>query len=693
VDEVQLKVSVVIPVYNPGRYIDDCIQSMLEQSLPADEYEVLFVDDGSTDDTPARLDRLAAEHSQVRVVHIPNSGWPGKPRNVGVNHARGVYVQFVDQDDTMTPEALERLYDLGAQNDADIVIGKVTSDFRGVPHGVFRHTRDQVTIHDFPLIDSLTPHKMFRRDFLREHGIAFPEGKRRLEDQLYMVRAYFPAKTVSILGDYPCYFYRKRDDGKNAGTTRIDPHSYYANLREILDTVIANTQPGEFRDKLLRRFYRVEMLGRLSEPSYLKHDDEFRGRLFSEVHQLAADYITDGVERGLGGLLRLRSVLLRANRPAELLQLATRAAQLKGHGRLETLRWKGEQLHAGFSAWFDSAKVPTVPAVVGTAEARAADGSELFTLLHRGDRYFLDPQLSEALVERLVDVTTELPAFRVQVSLRNRETAVEWIVPAKIRLEFDEAGERARPVLRGIAILDPGRLAGGQSLERGMWDVWLRPMGAGLDRRIRLGGGDHSGTEAGFLGAILSRADAPTQLVVPYLTEGNGNLSLDIDQRGKKLSDVLRVGEIVALPGDGRSIAMTLPFVMRAGSPPVVARLGLQGSGCSIPAQVLPGPGGRARLTARTGKGLRLPSGTWELTVGFDGEADAEASLGRQVAVTRGRMWIADAPRVGRVTTTARYLVHTMAARPGIRRAGRHVLDRMPRGAARRVRATLKRLG
>jgi glycosyltransferase involved in cell wall biosynthesis len=692
VDEVQLKVTVVIPVYNPGPYIGDCIRSMIGQSLPAAEYEVLFVDDGSTDDTPARLDRLAAEHSQIRVIHIPNSGWPGKPRNVAVNHARGEYVQFLDQDDTMAPEALERLYDLGAQNDADIVIGKVTSDFRGVPHGVFQRTRNQVNIQNFPLIDSLTPHKMFRRDFLREHGIAFPEGKRRLEDQLYMVRAYFPAKTVSILGDYPCYFYRKRDDGKNAGTARIDPRGYYANLREVLDTVIANTEPGEFRDKLLRRFYRVEMLGRLSEPSYLKHDDEFRGRLFSEVHQLAADYITDGVERGLGGLLRLRSVLLRANRPAELLQLATRAAQLQAHGRLETLRWKGEQLHAGFSAWFDSAKVPAVPAVAGTAEARAADGSELFTLLHRGDRYFLDPQLSEALVERLVDVTTELPAFRVQVSLRNRETAVEWIVPAKIRLEFDEAGERARPVLRGIAILDPGRLAGGQSLERGMWDVWLRPMGAGLDRRIRLGGGDHSGTEAGFLGAILSRADAPTRLVVPYLTEGNGNLSLDIDQRGKKLSDILRVGEIVALPGDGRSIAMTLPFVMRAGSPPVVARLGLQGSGCSIPAQVLPGPGGRAQLTARTGKGLRLPSGTWELTVGFDGEADAEASLGCQVAVTRGRMWMAGAPRIGRVRTTARFMMRTAAARPGIRSAGRHVLERMPRGVARRVRATLKRL-
>ncbi|MEA2289920.1 MAG: poly(ribitol-phosphate) beta-N-acetylglucosaminyltransferase, partial [Solirubrobacteraceae bacterium] len=94
-----VKVSVVVPVYNPGPHIDDCIASVLRQSLPASEYEAIFVDDGSTDGTGERLDEIAAEHPHLRVIHIENSGWPGRPRNVGVEAARGEYVYFVDNDD------------------------------------------------------------------------------------------------------------------------------------------------------------------------------------------------------------------------------------------------------------------------------------------------------------------------------------------------------------------------------------------------------------------------------------------------------------------------------------------------------------------------------------------------------------------------------------------------------------------
>ena len=112
------KVSVIVPVFDPGPDIDDCIESLLGQTMPAGDLELIFVDDGSTDGTPARLDELAGRHRHVRVQHIPNSGWPGKPRNVGIDMAEGEYVYFVDNDDWLGKSALKWDWLPEADNDS-----------------------------------------------------------------------------------------------------------------------------------------------------------------------------------------------------------------------------------------------------------------------------------------------------------------------------------------------------------------------------------------------------------------------------------------------------------------------------------------------------------------------------------------------------------------------------------------------
>ena len=128
-----IKVSVIVPVWNPGPYIDACVGSILDQTLGRDEVEGILIDDGSTDETPARLDALAARHPNLRVIHQENSGWPGQPRNLGLSMARGEYVFFLDHDDRLGPEALERLYAVARRNDADVVLGKTAGFHRGVP--------------------------------------------------------------------------------------------------------------------------------------------------------------------------------------------------------------------------------------------------------------------------------------------------------------------------------------------------------------------------------------------------------------------------------------------------------------------------------------------------------------------------------------------------------------------------------
>ena len=690
---MSVKVSVIVPVYNPGRYIEPCIASLLGQTLPADELELLFVNDGSTDDTPDRLDRLAAEHKQVKVIHIPNSGWPGKPRNIGVEQATGEYVHFVDQDDYMAPDALRRLYDMGHRNGSDIVIGKVASNFRGVPHGVFRVNREKCTIHDAPLVDSLTPHKMFRTAFLHDNKIAYPEGKRRLEDQLYMMQSYFPAQVVSILGDYTCYHYSKRDDGKNAGSAKIVPAGYYGNLREVLDVVVANTEPGTFRNDLLRRFYRVEMLGRVSEPSALKYTAEYRDEVIDAINGVAGDFINDEVHDGLGAIMRLRSTLLRRDRREQVSEVARRAASVKGAARLEDLRWD------------DGRIVVTI-----TARLVWGDDKKPLSLLRRGDRYFLHPDFHRDLLDdgELIDVTDEIDGYRAEVSLRDRETAVEWACPA----EFDTAvedlpvvaggpqGTVCEVVMRGSGYLDPKAVKGRDALTRGMWDVWVPVRGLGLVRRARLGADRAPGVDDACLPALLG---SPAQLTVPYFTDPHGNLTLDVARRGKRLADALAKREVLKMPGD--SMEIELAAVSHPGTAPARAWLVLRGNTpeaafAGLPA-VLEPVGGRVHLRPANAKESATPftqlrAGTWQLSARLDGGASGpELKIGQVRVDDRGRLHPVDGldsvdPATAREADVQR---RRSAKRSALKRIGGPVMRRLKPAARKRLRRMAARLG
>ncbi|MGW0585428.1 glycosyltransferase family 2 protein, partial [Streptomyces sp. NPDC002920] len=317
-----VKVSVIVPVYNPGPYIEDCVASLLRQSLPPDEYEVIFVDDGSTDATPARLDALAAEDARVRVFHQENSGWSGRPRNVGIDAARGEYVMFVDNDDHLGDEALERMYDYGVANGADVVVGKMVGRGRGVPVELFRVNRPHASVENAPLIDSLTPHKMVRRAFLERTGLRFPEGRRRLEDHVFVTEAYLRADNVSVLGDYVCYYHVRRDDSSNAGFQRFDPVGYFKNLREALDVVERYTEPGPLRDRLFRRWLRVEMVERLRGKRFLGLPEDYRKQLFEEIHGVVVERFGPGVAAPLQPTQRVVAALVADGRYDDVVAFA-----------------------------------------------------------------------------------------------------------------------------------------------------------------------------------------------------------------------------------------------------------------------------------------------------------------------------------------------------------------------------------
>jgi glycosyltransferase involved in cell wall biosynthesis len=451
-----LKVSAIVPVYNPGEHIDRCIESLVGQSLPADEYEVIFVDDGSTDGTGARLDALAAEHPHVRVEHIPNSGWPGKPRNVGIEMARGEFVYFVDNDDYVGREALERLYDRALETGADVVMGKVVGRGKYVPRAIFRKNRNKVTLAWPPLLQLLTPHKLYRKALLDERGIRFPEGRRRLEDHLFTMQAYFAAERIAVLADYPCYYWWLRPE-TSASYEQFDEKQYYENLREVLDLVVENTEPGPERDRLLAHWYRGKMLGRVGGRWFPNRTPERRRALYDEVRRLADERYGPEVDSWLAPNLRVRSHLLREGTFEQLSALGL---------------WEGE-LRADATVTEERRDPDGV--FVMTLEGRLlAKGDTPLLFERRGDRLMWVPpeELRGMLPDGVLDMTAALPRAKMRTIIRLPWNKTEFVVPGRHELVLAPAPDGlVTPVVRTEARIDPATAAGGSKPRMGHWEV------------------------------------------------------------------------------------------------------------------------------------------------------------------------------------------------------------------------------
>ncbi|WP_069172776.1 glycosyltransferase family A protein [Streptomyces griseus] len=496
-----LKVTVVVPVYNAGPYLERCAPSLLGQSLATDEYEVVYVDDGSTDGSAEVLDRLAADHPHVRVHHQENSGWPGKPRNVGVAMARGEYVQFVDQDDRLAPEALERLYAMAHRNGSDIVLGKMAGSMVG-PSAVFRRNREVCTVADAPLIETLTAHRMFRRAFLEEHGLRFPEGYWRMEDLLFMVRAYPRARVVSILADYPCYFWDRREDGGNNSEAEYDVAEDFGRLRTIIEALAASTEPGELQDRLMRRLYRVETMRGVSEPFVVKAEDEERLTAYRLVRPLATECFPPGVREGMPAVQRLRATLLEDGRPDSLLELARRVRGIRPRLDVDAVEQDGGgRLSLRLRATFHQ-----------------ADGTPLALTGNPGG-HVLDPRFTEG-IEGADGLTVADPlAYATgEVVVHDLSRKVWWHAEDTLEPRLETLGDGlSHVVVEGSVVIDPATLAGGEPLLPGTYEVWTGVQVLGVGRRPRL-----TPADAGRRVALTSTPIAGTRRTVRPDWSGRG---------------------------------------------------------------------------------------------------------------------------------------------------------------------------
>ncbi|MBE1609663.1 glycosyltransferase family 2 protein [Actinopolymorpha pittospori] len=527
-----VKVSVVVPIHNARSCLDACVESVLDQSMPPEDYEVLFVDDGSTDGTSRLLDDLADRHPRVRVIHNDPSGGPGRPRNNGVAAAEGDYVYFLDQDDRLAPPALERLEAMARRCDSDIVIGKVVGHGgRGVPKSMFAASRERADILADRLLGFMTPHKLFRTSFLRQHDLRFPEGPAWLEDHRMVVRAYLLAKTISVLADDVCCHWIRLPGRAHHSARRFDPIAYYQALREVLDIVDAHTEPGDERDQMYAYWYHAKMLRLLTGRAFLGRPlRPSRYRHYRQIRRLALERFSSGVDRFLPLSMRVRSRLLRAGAYGDIARLTAAEHGLTIAASLDAVRWTGAGL-----------------VVEASAHLVYADGAPV-SFRRRGDRLLWEPPcaLRTRLPDEAFDATALVRDSRLDVYLRCREDQGDYPLPTTSALVpevgvreaiegVDGSGTHLR--MRASAHLDVWTAKLGRPLDAGTWDCFVRAetCGWGPQRRLGRANGPLADSSAPAEtrtldgDAVAAVATDEVAVVQPYWT-ALGNLSFRISR-------------------------------------------------------------------------------------------------------------------------------------------------------------------
>jgi glycosyltransferase involved in cell wall biosynthesis len=202
------QVGVVVIGYNDAAHVTTAVRSALAQG-PAVR-EVLAVDDCSTDDSAERLARLAAGEPRVKVIRRQvNSGGCGSPRNTGLDRVTAPYVMFLDSDDVLPPGAVDALLAAATGARAEVASGLCVR--RELPEG--REVPWQACLYRASAViarpaqrprlvhDTLCVNKLYRTDFLRDHGIRFPEGRFRYEDFVFIARVLAAGPRIAVIPD------------------------------------------------------------------------------------------------------------------------------------------------------------------------------------------------------------------------------------------------------------------------------------------------------------------------------------------------------------------------------------------------------------------------------------------------------------------------------------------------------------
>lgn len=248
------KVSVIIPVYNTEKYLDECLRSIENQTLK--EIEIICVNDGSKDNSLAVLENHAKKDKRIRIFNQKNSG-VSIARNNGINIARGKYIIFADSDDIVPPYAYEKAYNCAENHNVEVVcLGNICfTDGDEINLDTFKYDESKVKeiscekfqnpYYSLKVEMSSVWNKIWKKSFLVENKIYFKEGISRAEDWLFNCIAFSGVRKV-VHDDNIFYCYRQ--NRPESALTTSNAKKILENVIPVSEELVENRWRFEFED-------------------------------------------------------------------------------------------------------------------------------------------------------------------------------------------------------------------------------------------------------------------------------------------------------------------------------------------------------------------------------------------------------------------------------------------------------------
>lgn len=310
-------ISVIIPVYNTEQYLVRCVESVLNQSFS--DFELLLVDDGSTDGSGEICETYANQDSRIRFFHKKNGG-VSSARNLGLEYASGEWVYFVDSDDELMPDGLRTLVDL-VSDDADIVMGGfVEEDEFGNVLSVEK--REILTLSKKQSIISLygghgsVYHycgylwmRLLRRSVIQRNNLRFDPTIAIKEDTLFLMQYICKSNGITLQTTTPVYKYLRRSDSamgraeSGFDSKYVDSFHALVNMKHEVETIFPSYSTPVFiaKQAIFGRYDIV--LGMMNKG--LVHDDALKRCLYSTMHKEVGSVFVFKVRRKLRKVLRI----------------------------------------------------------------------------------------------------------------------------------------------------------------------------------------------------------------------------------------------------------------------------------------------------------------------------------------------------------------------------------------------------